>query len=57
MNAVVLAVALILVLSLCRVHVVLGLIIGAVGGGLFGGLWLEGNINAFNRGLRGGGSG
>ena len=42
MNAVVLAVALMLVLSLCRVHVVLALIIGAVVGGLFGGLGLEG---------------
>ncbi len=54
MNAVVLAVALMLVLSLCRVHVVLALIIGAVVGGLFGGLGLEGTLKAFNGGLGGG---
>ncbi len=54
MNAVVLAVGLMLVLSLCRVHVVLALIIGAVVGGLFGGLGLEGTLKAFNGGLGGG---
>lgn len=54
MNAVVLAVGVMLVLSLCRVHVVLALIIGAVVGGLFGGLGLEGTLKAFNGGLGGG---
>jgi len=54
MNAVVVAVALMLVLSLLRVHVVAALIIGAVTGGLLGGLGMENTLTAFNKGLGGG---
>ena len=51
MNAVVVAVGLMLVLSLARVHVVVAMIAGAVAGGLVGGLGLEGTLLAFNAGL------
>lgn len=51
MNAVVAAVAVMLALSLCRVHVVVALIIGAVVGGLLGGLGLEATLEAFQGGL------
>src|SRR5690554_102475 len=51
MNAVVIAVALMLVLSLCRVHVVVALIVGAVAGGLAGGLSLDDTLQAFQAGL------
>ncbi|MWV14005.1 TRAP transporter large permease subunit [Pseudomonas sp. R-28-1W-6] len=51
MNAVVAAVGIMLVLSLCRVHVVVALIIGGLAGGLFGGLGIEGALAAFNKGL------
>ena len=54
MNAVVAAVGIMLVLSLCRVHVVVALIIGALVGGLVGGLGIEGSLSAFNKGLGGG---
>jgi predicted histidine transporter YuiF (NhaC family) len=54
MNAVVAAVLIMLVLSLCRIHVVVALIIGAISGGLIAGLSLETTINAFNNGLGGG---
>mgnify|MGYP002621485842 FL=1 len=54
MNAVVAAVAIMLVLSLCRVHVVVALIAGAIAGGLLGGLGIEGSMEAFNKGLGGG---
>ncbi|MEP1217462.1 MAG: Na+/H+ antiporter family protein [Marinobacter sp.] len=54
MNAVVAAVAIMLVLSLCRIHVVVALIIGAVSGGLISGLSLDATIAAFNEGLGGG---
>ncbi|MCR8914212.1 Na+/H+ antiporter family protein [Marinobacter panjinensis] len=54
MNAVVAAVAIMLVLSLCRIHVVVALIIGAVAGGLISGLSLDATIAAFNEGLGGG---
>lgn len=54
MNAVVAAVAIMLALSLCRVHVVVALIVGAMAGGLLGGLGLEGSLAAFNKGLGGG---
>src|SRR5690606_20585869 len=54
MNAVVAAVVIMLVLSLCRVHVVVALIIGALVGGLVGGLGIEGSLAAFNKGLGGG---
>jgi putative amino acid transporter len=51
MNAVVAAVAVMLILSLCRVHVVVALILGAVTGGLLGGLNLEATLAAFQAGL------
>lgn len=54
MNAVIAAVGIMLVLSLCRVHVVVALIIGALAGGLLGGLGIEGSLTAFNKGLGGG---
>ncbi|HZJ91772.1 MAG TPA: Na+/H+ antiporter NhaC family protein [Thiopseudomonas sp.] len=54
MNAVVVAVALMLVLSLLRVHVVVSLIIGAVVGGLLGGLGMDSTLAAFHKGLGGG---
>jgi len=54
MNAVVAAVGIMLILSLCRVHVVVALIVGALAGGLLGGLGVEGSLAAFNQGLGGG---
>ncbi|SDG32739.1 hypothetical protein SAMN05216603_101292 [Pseudomonas benzenivorans] len=54
MNAVIAAVGIMLILSLCRVHVVVALIVGALAGGLLGGLGVEGSLAAFNRGLGGG---
>ncbi|WXL23967.1 Na+/H+ antiporter family protein [Ectopseudomonas mendocina] len=54
MNAVVAAVGIMLILSLCRVHVVVALIVGALAGGLLGGLGLEASLAAFNKGLGGG---
>ncbi|MDX1755967.1 MAG: Na+/H+ antiporter family protein [Marinobacter sp.] len=54
MNAVVAAVGIMLVLSLCRIHVVVALIIGAIAGGLISGLSLDATIEAFNSGLGGG---
>lgn len=54
MNAVIAAVGIMLILSLCRVHVVVALIVGALAGGVLGGLGVEGSLTAFNRGLGGG---
>ncbi|VXC43128.1 Glutamine transporter 1 [Pseudomonas sp. 8Z] len=54
MNAVIAAVGIMLALSLCRVHVVVALIIGALAGGWLGGLGIEATLSAFNRGLGGG---
>lgn len=54
MNAVIAAVGIMLILSLCRVHVVVALIVGALAGGLIGGLGVEGTLSAFNQGLGGG---
>ena len=54
MNAVVVAVMLMLVLSLMRTNVVIALIIGALAGGLVGGLGVNGTIDAFNEGIGGG---
>lgn len=51
MNAVVAAVGIMLALSLCRINVVVALIIGALSGGLIGGLGMEGTLAAFNKGL------
>ncbi|OLU30999.1 Na+/H+ antiporter family protein [Pseudomonas sp. PA27(2017)] len=54
MNAVIAAVGIMLILSLCRVHVVVALIIGALAGGMIGGLGMDGSLAAFNKGLGGG---
>ncbi|MEK0364701.1 Na+/H+ antiporter family protein [Pseudomonas sp. CBC3] len=54
MNAVVAAVGIMLILSLCRVHVVVALITGAIAGGMLGGLGIEASLAAFNKGLGGG---
>lgn len=54
MNAVVIAVLIMLVLSLLRVNVVFSLITGALLGGLIGGLGMEGTIAAFSDGVGGG---
>lgn len=51
MNAVVVAVAVMLLLSLLRVHVVVALIIGALCGGLLAGMGIDGTLAAFNKGL------
>lgn len=56
MNAVLVAVGLMLGLSLCRIHVVIALILGALAGGLAGGLGIDKTIVAFNKGLGGGAS-
>ncbi|MGI9273459.1 MAG: Na+/H+ antiporter family protein [Endozoicomonas sp.] len=54
MNAVILAVAVMLALSLVRVNVVLALFIGAMAGGLSGGLDINETMGAFSKGLGGG---
>ncbi|MBR9729493.1 Na+/H+ antiporter family protein [Shewanella intestini] len=54
MNAVVIAVSLMLLLSFARVNVVIALTISAVVAGLVGGLGVDGTISAFNNGLGGG---
>lgn len=54
MNAVLLAVLVMLALSLGRVHVVVALFVGAVVGGLAASLGLEGTMVAFQDGLAGG---
>lgn len=51
MNAVVIAVCLMLLLAVARVHVVLALFMGALVGGLMGGLGLDGTMVAFQEGL------
>lgn len=56
MNAVILAVLTMLVLSLFRTHVVIALLIGALVGGLTGGLGIQATIDAFNSGIGGGAS-
>lgn len=54
MNAVIVAVLTMLVLSLLRTNVVMALLIGAMTGGLAGGLGLQGTVDAFNSGIGGG---
>ncbi len=56
MNAVIFAVAVMLVLSLLRVNVVFALLIGAISGGVVGGLSLTNTITTFTEGLGGGAS-
>lgn len=53
-NAVLLAVVVMLGLSLARVHVVLSLLIGAIVGGLVGGLGLDATLSAFQEGIKNG---
>ncbi|OEH93995.1 Na+/H+ antiporter family protein [Bacillus solimangrovi] len=53
MNAVVVAVVIMLILSLSRVNVVLALVIGAIAGGLTGGLAISETIKVFTEGLGG----
>ncbi|MCS4490773.1 TRAP transporter large permease subunit [Corynebacterium sp. ES2794-CONJ1] len=54
MNAVLIAVAVMLLLALARVHVVLALFIGALVGGLLSGIGLDATMVAFQDGLSGG---
>ncbi|GAB2798295.1 Na+/H+ antiporter NhaC family protein [Halomonas shantousis] len=54
MNAVILAVLVMVGLALARVSVVFALVIGALVGGLYGGLSLEETLGAFNKGVGGG---
>ncbi|MBR9772698.1 Na+/H+ antiporter family protein [Halomonas sp. H10-59] len=54
MNAVILAVLVMVGLSLARVSVVLALVVGALVGGLAGGLSIEDTLAAFNDGVGGG---
>ena len=54
MNAVLIAVAVMLVLALVRVHVVVAMFLGALVGGLLAGLGLDGTMLAFQDGLGGG---
>ncbi len=56
LNAVVLSVTLMLILSLLRVNVVVALTLSALSAGLLGGLSLEQTIDVFNLGLGGGAS-
>ena len=53
-NAVLLAVIIMLGLSLSRVHVVLSLLIGALAGGLLAGLSITDTLEAFQEGIRNG---
>lgn len=53
MNAVIIAVLVMLTLSLLRINVVLALVTGAFIGGMVGGLGLETTINTFTEGLGG----
>lgn len=54
MNAVLIAVVVMLALALARVHVVLALFIGALVGGLLSGIGLDATMVAFQEGLSGG---
>ncbi|MBS4208545.1 Na+/H+ antiporter family protein [Bacillus sp. FJAT-50079] len=54
MNAVVVAVGIMLILSLLRINVVLALVAGAIAGGLAGGLDVKTIIDAFSSGVGGG---
>ena len=54
MNAVLIAVIVMLVLALLRVHVVVALFLGAIVGGLMSGMGLDATMVAFQDGLGGG---
>ncbi|OYD56359.1 sodium:proton antiporter, partial [Fictibacillus aquaticus] len=51
MNSVIIAILAMLILSLLRIHVVLALVVGALTGGLIGGLGIEKTIEVFSEGL------
>src|SRR5690554_7516708 len=51
MNAVIVSVVLMLLLSLARMHVMLAMIIAAIVAGLIGGLDLQQTLDAFNLGI------
>lgn len=51
MNAVLVAVAIMLLLSLLRVQVIVAIIVGALTGGIIGGLGISETINTFTTGL------
>ena len=54
MNAVLIAVFIMIILSLCRLNVVLALFIGALAGGLTAGMGMMGTITVFTEGIVGG---
>src|SRR5699024_7332301 len=54
MNAVLIAVFVMIILSLCRLNVVLALFIGALAGGLTAGMGMMGTITVFTEGIVGG---
>ncbi|MEL4357698.1 MULTISPECIES: Na+/H+ antiporter family protein [unclassified Luteococcus] len=56
MNAVVLAVVVMLVLSFARVHVVISLILGALVGGISAGMGMTGTMESFTKGIANGAS-
>ncbi|MCL1697785.1 Na+/H+ antiporter family protein [Lysinibacillus sp. BPa_S21] len=51
MNAVIVAVAIMLILSLLRINVVLSLVLGAFAGGLTSGMGIEATVKSFTEGL------
>lgn len=51
MNAVIAAVAVMLILSLLRINVVLSLVLGAFVGGLTSGMGIESTVRSFTEGL------
>lgn len=51
MNAVIVAVAVMLILSLLRINVVLSLVLGAFVGGLTSGMSIEATVESFTEGL------
>ncbi|RJF36836.1 Na+/H+ antiporter family protein [Pseudoalteromonas gelatinilytica] len=54
MNAVIVGVMLMLILTLCRINVIVAMTVSAIVAGLTAGLGLSQTINAFNNGLSGG---
>ncbi len=51
MNAVIVAVAVMLILSLLRINVVLSLVLGAFAGGLTSGMGIQATVESFTEGL------
>ncbi|MBR2569051.1 MAG: sodium:proton antiporter [Paenibacillus sp.] len=52
MNAVLLSLAILFILSLCRIHIALAMIIAAAVGGIAGGMGITDTINIFTEGLK-----